>query len=322
MDNYKFYRKDNYIVLSNEFTKETFYGFVKEVLVGKSNLNKPHYRFFNIKDWNSDTPLLITQLLGEDGSPYTQIDFEEFYRQNTGNFNGGGTAPGVQSVTGTGVDNTDPQNPVVAGLPTGTERQVVGFDESGNAEVVTIGWKQLSDLPSPPTFSNGIYTGTAFQPDGSALFAFLELGIDSPDSVARPDNIPIYQAGTIGTGGGTLPVQDPIEDLDAVNKRYLQSVATPSINIVPTGNFTVPDGVKTRIITLTSASPQDVILPAISDAVGSIFFITNDSLSTVNIKSKTGTNDIWDSMVVTNDKTVDSGTTQRIINDGVNYKIL
>jgi len=223
MDNYKFYRKDNYIVLSNDNTKETFYGFVKEVLVDKSNLNKAHYRFFNIKDWNSDTPLLITQLLEEDGSPYTQIDFEEFYRQNTGNFNGGGSAPGVQSVTGVGVDNSDPLNPVITGggiLPTGTERQVVGFDGSGNAEAVTIGWKQLSDLPSPPTFSNGIYTGTAFQPDGSATFAFLELGIDSPDSVARPNNIPIYQAGTIGTGGGTLPVQDPIEDLDAVNKQW------------------------------------------------------------------------------------------------------
>lgn len=116
MDNYKFYRKDNYIVLSNDFTKETFYGFVKEVLVDKSNLNKPHYRFFNIKDWNSDTPLLITQLLKEDDSPYTQIDFEEFYRQNTGNFNGGGSAPGVQSVTGVGVDNTDPQNPVINGV--------------------------------------------------------------------------------------------------------------------------------------------------------------------------------------------------------------
>jgi len=113
MDNYKFYRKDNYIVLSNDSTKETFYGFVKEVLVDKSNLNKAHYRFFNIKDWNSDTPLLITQLLEEDGSPYTQIDFEEFYRQNTGNFNGGGSAPGVQSVTGVGVDNSDPQNPVI-----------------------------------------------------------------------------------------------------------------------------------------------------------------------------------------------------------------
>jgi len=115
MDNYKFYRKDNYIVLSNDSTKETFYGFVKEVLVDKSNLNKAHYRFFNIKDWNSDTPLLITQLLEEDGSPYTQIDFEEFYRQNTGNFNGGGSAPGVQSVTGVGVDNSDPLNPVITG---------------------------------------------------------------------------------------------------------------------------------------------------------------------------------------------------------------
>ena len=117
MDNYKFYRKDNYILLSNDSTKETFYGFVKEVLVDKSNLNKAHYRFFNIKDWNSDTPLLITQLLEEDGSPYTQIDFEEFYRQNTGNFNGGGSAPGVQSVTGVGVDNTDINNPVINIIP-------------------------------------------------------------------------------------------------------------------------------------------------------------------------------------------------------------
>nr|DAI89601.1 MAG TPA: hypothetical protein [Caudoviricetes sp.] len=115
MDNYKFYRKDNYIVLSNVFTDETFYGFVKEVQVDKSNLNKPHYRFFNIKDWNSDIPLRITQLLKEDGNPYGQAEFETFYSQNTGNFNGGGSAPGVQSVTGVGVDNADPKNPVITG---------------------------------------------------------------------------------------------------------------------------------------------------------------------------------------------------------------
>lgn len=214
MDDYKFYRKDNYIFLSNNFTKESFYGFVKEVLVDKSNLNKPHYRFFNIKDWNSDSPIFITQLLKEDNTPYTQVEFEVFYTQNTGNFNGGGTAPGVQTVTGTGVNNTDPYNPII----------------------------------------------------------------------------------TINL--------------------------SPSINIVPTGNFTIPDGVRTRIITFTSIFPQEINLPAISDAIGSIYFITNDSLSTVNIKSKTGSNDIWDSMVLTNDKMIDIGTTQRIINDGVNYKIL
>ncbi|HSE99901.1 MAG TPA: SGNH/GDSL hydrolase family protein [Nitrososphaeraceae archaeon] len=105
---------------------------------------------------------------------------------------------------------------------TGTERQVAGFDTDGNVQAVTLGWKQFSDLPSPPTFSNGVLTGTAFQPDGSALHEYVELAIDSPDSIAVPNAIPIYQAGTIGTGGGTLPVQDPVEDLDAINKRYFE----------------------------------------------------------------------------------------------------
>lgn len=114
-------------------------------------------------------------------------------------------------------------------LPTGTNRQVIGFDSEGDPIAVTLGWRQLSDLPSPPPFKNGIYTGTAFQPNGNALFAFLELSIDenTPDSIAKPNAIPIYQAGIVGTGGGTLPVQDPEADLDAVNKRYLESIAVP-----------------------------------------------------------------------------------------------
>jgi len=99
-------------------------------------------------------------------------------------------------------------------VPSGTERQVLGYDSSGNPEAVTLGWKQLSDLPTPPTFSNGVYVGTAFQPDGSALFAFIELDTDND---ATGTSIPIY------TSGGTLPVQDPIEDLDAVNKRWFEA---------------------------------------------------------------------------------------------------
>jgi len=117
---------------------------------------------------------------------------------------------------------------------TGTERQVVGFDSGGNAQAVTIGWKQLSDLPTPPVFSNGVYVGTAFQPDGSALFAFIELAIVSPDSVAKPNAIPLYQAGTIGTGGGTLPVQDPVEDLDAVNKQWFLAAINAVGSLIPT----------------------------------------------------------------------------------------
>lgn len=129
-----------------------------------------------------------------------------------------------QNITGKNSIPTNLEDWIVFGSAgvsvTGTERQVIGFDEDGNELAVTIGWKQLSDLPTPPSFSNGVYVGTAFQPDGSALFAFIELAITSPDSIAKPNAIPIYQAGTIGTGGGTLPVQDPVEDLDAVNKRW------------------------------------------------------------------------------------------------------
>jgi hypothetical protein len=147
----------------------------------------------------------------------------------------------------------------------------------------------------PTTEINGIYPSGIFQNGSLNVFRKYH------------DSIPEYFTNITGLGDYHLVVK---QDL------------LPNIDIVPTGNFTVPNGTKIRMITLTSASPQDVILPAIADAIGSIFFITNDSLSTVNIKSKTGTNDIWDSMVVTNDKTVDSGTTQRIINDGVNYKIL
>lgn len=120
-------------------------------------------------------------------------------------------------------------------IPTGTQRQVAGFDADGKATAVTLGWKQLSDLPTPPPFPNGVLTGTAFQEDGSATHGYIELAIDedSPTSVAKPNTIPLYQAGTIGTGGGTLPVQDPIEDLDAVNKQwFLANSINPSI--IPT----------------------------------------------------------------------------------------
>lgn len=95
MDKFKFFRKDNYIVLINNLTQVTQYGFVKEVMVDKSNVNKASYRVFGIKDFNDKNSLAIDQLLKEDGSAYTVAEFETFYTQNTGNFNGGGTAPVV-----------------------------------------------------------------------------------------------------------------------------------------------------------------------------------------------------------------------------------
>lgn len=198
-----------------------------------------------------------------DGQTFsTVIELVEWFAEN-GFKNGGGSGEGA---TWSGI----------TGKPSGTERQVVRFNSSGQMEASTLGWKQLSDLPTPPTFKNGIYTGTEFQSDGSALFAFLKLAIDddTPTSIAEPNTIPIYNAGTVGNGGGTLPVQDGIEDLDAVNVSQLKPVInslfpTPSLffGLEPTiGNGTVSTN-RTRIdnsFQIISVSGEAVKLISVS----------------------------------------------------------
>lgn len=109
-------------------------------------------------------------------------------------------------------------------MPTGTDRQVMGFDESDNACAVTLGWKQLSDQPRPPDFDNGVLTMSKV--DGDDEFGMIQIAVDENyESVVTPNAIPFYNPGSIGSGGGTLPVSDGIEPTDAVNMSQL-----------PTGN--------------------------------------------------------------------------------------
>lgn len=162
MTRFKFYRKDNYIVAVNELTQETQYGFVKEVRVDKSNLNKASYRIFNVKDFDDKNSLVIDQLLKEDGTPYTQTEFETFYTQNTGNFNGGGSAPGVQSVTGSGVDNTDPQNPIITSVEEAPEDGNQYARQDGEWSIVTGG--------STPTLQQTLNGGKSAEYEGGNSF--------------------------------------------------------------------------------------------------------------------------------------------------------
>ncbi len=83
MKNYKIYREENYIKI---ITDQDYYGFVKDVFVDKSNVKKPEYRFFNIRNWNENIALSIGQIQKEDGLFYTEQEFDTFYRENTGNF--------------------------------------------------------------------------------------------------------------------------------------------------------------------------------------------------------------------------------------------
>lgn len=84
---YKIYTKGNYFIIEDR--NQIFYGHRKNVFVDKNNLKKPIYRFFNITDWKTSNSLHISEIFKEDSSPYTELEFDTFYRQNTGNFNGG-----------------------------------------------------------------------------------------------------------------------------------------------------------------------------------------------------------------------------------------
>lgn len=126
---------------------------------------------------------------------------------------GGNGSSGVASVTGNLVSGT-PENPVI-NHPIGNDRDVVTYDSNGNLIADRLGWKQLSDMPSPPSFLNGVVAGTAFKEDGKALFAFIEL---STDGTAKPVTIPMY------TAEGTININDGVEDSEAVSMQQLRAV--------------------------------------------------------------------------------------------------
>lgn len=442
MRKYKFYRASNYIVISDNLTEESFYGFVKEVQVAKSNANKPSYKISNVKDFDSDVPLVIEQLLKEDGSPYTESEFDTFYTQNTGNFNGGGSAPGVQSVTGSAVDNTDPQNPVINSVggsqnlqqtltngsiatdrymrlqsSTTTDQTDIyysgvlsssGVDKSYSyisntglisvTKVETSISKTLDVEPGKITYASGTSGGqlvfnfpiskpageyTLVTEDQITLQQTLDNGtnasFDGGDNTADilttlsgtrkrvtfvtstigfgtsqfsvHDQLAILSNNTGSNLGGSFSVANGLSKIQQDNGSVgttvqfntptsasilnfpapsvaggytiaLKEDLIPTINIIPDGNFIIPDGADTKMITLKDTDPQIVTLPAINNSIGSIYFITNDSTGTVDINSNTGGNDIWDSGTLVNTKPVISGTILRIINDGESFKIL
>lgn len=376
MNKYRIYRQDNYIVISNDLTKETQYGHVKTVFVDKSNANKASYRIFEVKDFDDRVSLVIDQILKEDGSTYTQSEFETFYTQNTGNFNSGGSGQGVQTVTGSSVDNTDPSNPIINAVEEAPiDGQIYGRQD-GNWEVVSGG----SGIPDAP--ADGELYGRKDNTWEVILTPTLEQVVDRNNGVTGDRNIYFENndrlnninangsyislnfsdyninsigidqgAGTINKTYGALTLY--ISNIDGTDGKGSTLLANPSsTNIagkfylpvngnsinepitlatledlspditVTEDNVTIPDGTKTRMYTLTGTSPQVITLPIIANAIGSIYFITNDSPSSVTVDSNGGANDIWDSGVLVATKEVVSNTILRIINDGVNFKIL
>jgi len=116
----------------------------------------------------------------------------------------------------------------------GDDREVMSF-VNGAYTPLRIGWKHLSDLPTPPPFKNGLLAGTAFKPDGNALFAFVQLDdVHSCDS----GSVPMYSKDF------TLKTKNAVEDDDAINKGQLfELINGGEYSFLGTGeskNFVIP----------------------------------------------------------------------------------
>lgn len=221
MKQYKIYTKGNYIVIVDVQKNEYFYGIRKEVHIDKSNVDKAVYRAFNVKDFSSSIILAVPNILKENGDAYSEAEFDTFYQENTGNFNGGGSAPTVLSVTGDSVDNTDPQNPIINAIPlTGTEE---GSPVTGNIEFST---------------DNGVSRlyGKSEGSNSSAQIDFIDSGTLALRGVDDNEDT-VFEFGFNGDRGivSVNDFSENITDLDYTQKIYVDKANSYSLDETLTG---------------------------------------------------------------------------------------
>lgn len=119
----------------------------------------------------------------------------------------------------------------------GTDRQISGFPD-GKRGPVTLEWKHLSDQPFPPDFNNGVVTIAKIPESDKSEIGMFRIGVNDTtfESEVIPNSAAVYNPGIIGTGGGTIPVADAINDEDAVNLGQINDrVPAPP----QTGNYTL-----------------------------------------------------------------------------------
>lgn len=170
-------------------------------------------------------------------------------------------------------------------FPIGTNRQVAGYID-GNRSAITLGWSQLSDLNTPPTFNTGVLTGAMFDPDGSAMFYFKELN-DAVGAEAKELTIPVYG------DDGVLKVSDGVALTDAVSMRQLGLISTVLMNKTSGGTDVIPASFKGKLIVTFSGASDNFYLHITSDALtekaGLEITVLNESPdASVVIVSKSG----------------------------------
>lgn len=82
---FRIFTKDNYFYINDVDNNIQFEALKKDVLVRKKTATSLYYNFTGINGWQ-DTPegVYISVIKKEDGSDYTDYEFEEFYRAETG----------------------------------------------------------------------------------------------------------------------------------------------------------------------------------------------------------------------------------------------
>lgn len=100
-DNYRIYKKNNYIWAVNQTTSVLLEEGARYIKVDKPKITSVDY---DITGLGSLPRLNISQILKEDGSPYTVTEWEEFYTSSTQNFStasgGSGAVTSVNGLTG------------------------------------------------------------------------------------------------------------------------------------------------------------------------------------------------------------------------------
>lgn len=154
-------------------------------------------------------------------------------------------------------------------LPSGTDRQVVGFDTEGNPTAVTIGIKQLTDIAGFPAFTNGVFVATAINPTTqTALLSFIEFSTATP----KAGTFPSY-----GTGG-VLPVTAGTAAGDAVNKGQLDAVTRSPATVAPLAAGTAAVGTSPLYARQDHVHPLQTTVAALT--TGRTFTLTGGATGT------------------------------------------
>jgi len=195
MKRYRIFRVGNYIYITSEDGQHIWTGLVKDVRVIQNTENRRSYKILNVRGWGCNVTLRLTQILKEDGTQYSLEEWEEFYQNNTGNFNSGGGVP------------FDPSAYDLEEFQNGGADPFVRFSDLEDYEEDPTIVANYSALPDPATVEGQIYItqnsqGTAWLP-GSLGGTYYPEGFYYSDGIEWIYQKSAYQATQTEVNTGT-----------------------------------------------------------------------------------------------------------------------